>query len=72
MIPGFRTRTRFLRVLQPGIGLAVIAMAANPRLAVVAGSAAAAVWATRVRYAGLAAVTVLAAVGCFSILTPGR
>lgn len=67
-----RIASQVLRVIQVTAALAVIAVAANPRLAAVAASAAASVWATRIRYSGFAAGALLAAVGCFSILIPGR
>ena len=57
-----------VRVFVATSGLALIGVAGNPRLSAVAGSAAVAIWATRISYAGLLAMTLLAVVGCFSIL----
>jgi hypothetical protein len=67
-----RIPNRWLPLLEAGIGIAIVAATANLRLAAVAGAASAAVWGTRVRYSSFAAIALLAAVGCFAALSPGR
>lgn len=54
------------------MAIAVISVATNLRLAAVATFAAAAVRATRLRYASFAALLLLAAVGCVVVVCAGR
>ena len=50
------------------IGLVVVGFATNVRLAGIAAITAAAVWNTRVRYSAVAALALLAVIGCLSIV----
>lgn len=67
-----RIPNHWLPLLEAGMGIAIIAAMANLRLAALAGAAAAAVWGTRLRYSTVVALALLAAVGCFAVLSAGR
>jgi hypothetical protein len=67
-----RVAPRVLQSIQATIGIVVIGVAANLRLAAITGVAATAVWGTRVRYSALAAIALVALVGCLSIVGAGR
>jgi len=60
-----------LLLLLAAIELMVIALAVNVRLAVVAAAAAGGVCSTRMRYSAFAAMALLGAVGCCSVVLPG-
>jgi hypothetical protein len=62
----------WLRLLGAGVGLALIAATANPRLAAVAGVATGAVAGTRLRYSTFFALALLATVGCVAVIYAGR
>lgn len=68
MNPRSRIIGRVVGILPATTGLAVIDIGANPRLAMVAACAAAALWATHIRYSAFAALTLLSAVAGLSVL----
>lgn len=62
---------RASRAAPSTVALAIIALTSNVRLAALAGVAAGAVWTTRVRYAGAAAMLLLSAVALLSSVSLG-